>query len=69
MPLTTLPPTIATVSTTSSSMGKPNIAVSGARRARPLKQDDFSSNRHPASAPCLSMISSENRFPLFGIML
>jgi hypothetical protein len=34
-----------------------------------LKRDDFSSNRHPAFAPCLSMIFSENRFPLFGIML
>ena len=34
-----------------------------------LKQDDFSSNRHPALAHCLSMIFSENRCPLFGIML
>jgi hypothetical protein len=31
-----------------------------------LKQDDFSSNRHPALASCLRMICSENRFTLFG---
>src|SRR5215510_4214900 len=29
----------------------------------------FSSNRHPALAYCWSMIFSENRYPLFGIML
>src|SRR5438034_7694360 len=34
-----------------------------------LERDDFSSNRHPALASCLSMIFSENRCPLFGIML
>jgi hypothetical protein len=34
-----------------------------------LDRDDFSSNRHPALAFCLSMILSENRYPLFGIML
>ena len=34
-----------------------------------LDRDDFSSNRHPDLASCLSMIFSENRFPLFGIML
>ncbi|MBX9845298.1 MAG: hypothetical protein K2Z80_26150 [Xanthobacteraceae bacterium] len=34
-----------------------------------LKRDDFSSNRHPALASCLSVIFSENRFTLFGIML
>jgi hypothetical protein len=34
-----------------------------------LEQDDFSSNRHPALSFCLSMIFSENRFPLFRIML
>jgi hypothetical protein len=34
-----------------------------------LKRDDFSSNRHHALAHCLSMIFSENRYPLFGIML
>jgi hypothetical protein len=33
-----------------------------------LARDDFSSNYHPALALCLSMIFSENRFPLFGIM-
>ena len=34
-----------------------------------LERDDFSSNRHPALAFCFSMIFSENRFPLFRIML
>src|SRR5215813_300438 len=34
-----------------------------------LRRDDFSSNRHHASAHCLSMIFSENRYTLFGIML
>jgi hypothetical protein len=34
-----------------------------------LKRDDSSSNRHHALAYCLSMIFSENRYPLFGIML
>jgi hypothetical protein len=34
-----------------------------------LKQDDFSSNHHPALLLCWSMIFSENRYPLFGIML
>ena len=34
-----------------------------------LEQDDLSSNRHPALVYCLSMIFSENRFPLFRIML
>src|SRR5437868_3091621 len=34
-----------------------------------LKRDDFSSNRHPALSFCLSMIFSENRQPLFRIML
>jgi len=36
---------------------------------RSLERDDFSSNRHPARASYLSMIFSENRHPLFGIML
>jgi hypothetical protein len=35
----------------------------------PIEQDDLSSNRHPALICCLSMIFSENRFPLFRIML
>jgi hypothetical protein len=39
------------------------------RLDRVLKRDDFSSNRHPALGYCLSMIFSENRYPLFGIML
>jgi hypothetical protein len=34
-----------------------------------LEQDDFSSIRHPALSFCLSMIFSENRYPLFRIML
>jgi len=34
-----------------------------------LERGDFSSNHHPASASCWSMIFSENRLPLFGIML
>src|SRR6478752_9033170 len=34
-----------------------------------LERDDFSSKRHPALAFCLSMIFSENRLPLFRIML
>ena len=34
-----------------------------------LKRDDFSSNRLPALSLCLSMILSENRYPLFRIML
>jgi hypothetical protein len=34
-----------------------------------LERDDFSSNRHPDLSFCLSMIFSENRYPLFRIML
>ena len=34
-----------------------------------LERDDFSSNRHPALSFCLRMIFSENRYPLFRIML
>jgi hypothetical protein len=34
-----------------------------------LKRDCFSLNRNHALALCLSMILSENRYPLFGIML
>jgi hypothetical protein len=40
-----------------------------AGRRKRLKRDDFSLNRHPALASCLSMIFSENRCTLFGIML
>jgi hypothetical protein len=40
-------------------IGKPQAA----------RQDDFSSNHHPALLLCWSMIFSENRYPLFGIML
>src|SRR6188508_831444 len=35
----------------------------------PLKRGDFSSNRHLALGYWWSMIFSENRSPLFGIML
>src|SRR5882762_5401720 len=38
-------------------------------RVRNLERDDFSSNRHPALAYCWSMIFSENRYPLFEIIL
>jgi hypothetical protein len=31
--------------------------------------DDFSSKNHPILSSCPSMIFSENRFPLFRIML
>src|SRR6266700_8403592 len=34
-----------------------------------VERDDFSSNRHLALSFCLSMIFSENRCPLFRIML
>jgi hypothetical protein len=34
-----------------------------------LERDDFSSNRHPALLYWWSMIFSENRYPLFGIIL
>src|SRR5882762_2133978 len=34
-----------------------------------LERDNFSSNRHPVLSFCLSMIFSENRCPLFRIML
>ena len=33
-----------------------------------LERDDLSSNRHPALSIYLSMIFSENRYPLFRIM-
>jgi hypothetical protein len=33
------------------------------------ERDEFRMNRHRALAYCLSMIFSENRFPLFRIML
>jgi acyl-[acyl carrier protein]--UDP-N-acetylglucosamine O-acyltransferase len=40
-----------------------------ATRFAALERDDFSSNRHHALTYSWSMIFSENRFPLFGIML
>ena len=42
---------------------------SESRRFHSLERDDFSSGRHPALPLCLRMIFSENRSPLFGIML
>jgi len=39
------------------------------RSSMMLERDDFSSNRHLAPSFCLSMIFSENRYPLFRIML
>jgi hypothetical protein len=41
----------------------------GATRRTPLERDNFSPNRHPVPASCWSMIFSENRYPLSGIML
>jgi len=38
------------------------------RQSSQLERDNFSSNRHPALSYCLSMIFSENRYPLFRIM-
>jgi hypothetical protein len=32
-----------------------------------FERDDFSSSRRPAPSFCVRVISSENRFPLFGI--
>jgi len=52
-----------------------SLGTDRALRARPalwrspLERDDFSLNRPPALASCLSLILSENRYPLFGIML
>ena len=39
------------------------------QRRGDLERDDFPLNRHPAPAYWWSMIFSENRYPLFGIML
>jgi hypothetical protein len=39
------------------------------KRRSSLKRNGFSLNRYFALAHCLSMIFSENRFPLIGIML
>ena len=44
------------------------LHLDGARQPA-LDRDDFSSNRHPDLVSCLSMIFSENRCTLFGIML
>jgi hypothetical protein len=43
--------------------------VTRATHRAELKRDGFSSNRHPALGYCRSMMFSENRYPLFGIML
>src|SRR5215211_1739258 len=45
-----------------------SLDCAGSPSAAP-ERDDFSSNRHHALALCWSMIFSENRCPLFGIML
>jgi hypothetical protein len=39
------------------------------RREARLERDDFKMNGHRALIYCLSMIFSENRYPLFRIML
>ena len=39
------------------------------REEKPLEHDVIRWNRHHALALCLSMIFSENRFPLFRLML
>ena len=56
-------------STATARTGARSCSTSSAREAGGLERDDFSSSRHPALPLCLSMIFSENRFPLFGIML
>jgi len=38
-------------------------------RAFSIERDDFSSKNHPSLSFCLIMIFSENRLPLFQIML
>jgi hypothetical protein len=48
---------------------EPNAMVVVFAWEPPLERDDFSLNRHPALAFCLSIIFSENRCTLFGIML
>jgi hypothetical protein len=52
-------------------IGRMHSVVAGIDFCRiwPLEPDDLSSNRHPALVYCLSMIFSENRCPLFRIML
>jgi hypothetical protein len=50
--------------------GRPKRRTHRAGRGRrPSERDDFSSNRHRALRYWWSMIFSENRHPLFGIML
>src|SRR3954468_3571947 len=60
-------------STTSSTSGTPRAPTpnSAARAPDPLSRDHDAvpRNRIMISSPCLSMIFSENRFPLFRIML
>src|SRR5262245_13108414 len=51
------------------SVGLPLPCTAGMDCRLRLERDDFSLNRHPALASCLSMIFSENRCTLFGIML
>src|SRR5262245_42736114 len=67
------PPTIRTASRTSAAgehdhgLGTKNVG--DCCRSETVERDDLSSSRHPALASCRSMIFSENRYPLFGIML
>src|SRR5215475_877500 len=53
----------------SPSSSSPQPCYGSAKCPQDLKRDDFSSNRHLALAYCWSMIFSENRCPLFGIMV
>jgi addiction module HigA family antidote len=46
-----------------------NLKLDTRHDVQSLERDDFSSNRHPALSFCLNMIFSENRLPLFRIML
>jgi hypothetical protein len=49
--------------------GEPKRAAGTFELLRPLKLKNLCLNRHFTLADCLSMIFSENRYPLFGIML
>jgi hypothetical protein len=48
---------------------EPTLWIVHSTEVSVLEQDDFSLNRHSVLAFCWSMIFSENRYPLFGIML
>jgi hypothetical protein len=55
--------------TTPKSMGRSHAVLFRTLSNAILERDDFSSRRHSALAFWWSMIFSENRYPLFGIML